>query len=249
MREAVDVDLVLGTMFCCVRTNTQFDRTALISGPKHIKPLDFANTVINSATGHTAIWHRLRGASMTVCAGTTSGLHALQYAARRVAMGWSDAVLVGGVEELCFETWFAFTQSGHLQPIGEEGGPVPFSRRRSGFLPGEGSGYLMLETATSAAARGAPIVGELAGWGSSYDPTRGSSGDGGIAAGARAVAGALAQAAISAAEIGCLGLSANGPDDSQDGDARDEKKGIAHDESKDVELAVVADSEHLHGAR
>lgn len=210
MREAVDVDLVLGTMFCCVRTNTQFDRATLVSGPKHIKPLDFANTVINSATGQTAIWHRLRGASMTICAGTTSGLHALQYAARRVALGWSDAVLVGGVEELCFETWFGFAQSGHLQPIGDEGGPKPFSRGRNGFLPGEGSGYLMLESATAASARGAPILGELAGWGSSYDPTRGASQGGGIDAGTRAVASALAQADISAAEIGCLGLSGNG---------------------------------------
>ncbi len=210
MREAVDVDLVLGTMFCCAHTNTQFDRATLVSGPKHIKPLDFANTVINSATGQTAIWHRLRGASMTVCAGTTSGLHALQYAARRVVLGWSEAVLVGGVEELCFETWFGFAQSGHLQPIQEEEGPRPFSRRRNGFLPGEGSGYLMLESAAAAAARGAPILGEIAGWGSSYDPSRGASRDGGVAAGTRAVAGALAQAGISAVEIGCLGLSGNG---------------------------------------
>jgi 3-oxoacyl-[acyl-carrier-protein] synthase II len=210
MRDAVEVDLVVGTMFCCARTNTAFDRAALVTGPKHIKPLDFANTVINSATGQTAIWHRLRGASMTVCAGTTSGLHALQYAARRVALGWSDAVLVGGVEELCFETWFGFAQSGHLLPIGDDAGPRPFSRGRKGFLPGEGSGFLMLENAAAAAARGARVLGEVAGWGSSYDPTRGSSGNGGIAAGARAMTGALAQAGISAAEIGCLGLSGNG---------------------------------------
>jgi len=213
MREAQDVDLVVGTMFCCVRTSTQFDRAILASGPKHIKPLDFANTVINSATGQTAIWHCLRGASMTICAGTTSGLHALQYAARRVAFGWSEAVLVGGVEELCFETWFGFTQSGHLQPMGEEG--APFSRGRSGFLAGEGSGYLMLESASAAAARGASILGEIAGWGSSYDPTRGGSGEGGVAAGTRAINGALAQASISTTEIGCLGLSGNG---SRDGD-------------------------------
>src|SRR5204862_318483 len=98
----------------CVRTNTQFDRTALVSGPKYIKPLDFANTVINSATGQTAIWQKLRGANMTISAGKASGLHALQYAARRISLGWAEVVLVGGVEELCFETWFAFGESGHL---------------------------------------------------------------------------------------------------------------------------------------
>ena len=189
MREVAEMEIVLGTMFCSVRTNTQFDRAALISGPKHIKPLDFANTVINSATGQTAIWHRLRGATMTVSAGTTSGLHALQYAARRIALGWSDAVLVGGVEELCFETWYAFSQSGHLAGAGPNGGSMPFSSGRTGFFPGEGSGYLMLEDSDSATARGATVLAEIAGYGSSYDPTRGADEDSAVAAGVRGAAG------------------------------------------------------------
>jgi 3-oxoacyl-[acyl-carrier-protein] synthase II len=210
MREEIEMDLVLGTMFCCVHTNIQFDRTALVSGPKYIKPLDFANTVINAAAGQTAIWHHLRGANMTVSAGMTSGMHALQYAARRVALGWSEAVLVGGVEELCFETWYGFAQSGHLHEDDGDGGPKPFSRGRSGFLPGEGSGYLVLENTDFATARGARILGELSGYGSSYDLTRGSDEKSAIAAGVRAVRSALETAAITADCLGCISASGNG---------------------------------------
>jgi len=210
MREVAEMELVLGTMFCSVRTNTQFDRSALISGPKHIKPLDFANTVINSATGQTAIWHRLRGANMTISAGTTSGVHALQYAARRVALGWSRAVLVGGVEELCFETWYAFAQSGHLAGAGRNGGSMPFSRGRTGFFPGEGSGYLVLEDSDAATARGATVLAEIAGYGSSYDPTRGANENSAVAAGVRAIKTALETAAIAPEIIGCISASGNG---------------------------------------
>jgi 3-oxoacyl-[acyl-carrier-protein] synthase II len=210
MREVAEMELALGTMFCSVRTNTQFDRAALISGPKHIKPLDFANTVINSATGQTAIWHHLRGASMTVSAGATSGVQAIQYAARRVALGWSRAVLVGGVEELCFETWYAFAQSGHLADSGGNGGSTPFSRGRTGFFPGEGSGYLVLEDSDAATARGATVLAEITGYGSSYDPTRGANEDSAVAAGVRAIKTALETAAIAPEIIGCISASGNG---------------------------------------
>lgn len=210
MREEVEVDYVLGTMFCCGRTIAQFDRTAMVKGPKYVKPLDFANTVINAATGQTAIWHRLRGANMTVSAGTVSGLRALEYATRRVAQGWCDAVLVGGVEELCFETAYAFAQAGRLDDSENGALPVPFGKGRRGFLPGEGSGYFMLEEAEAAAARGAGVIGEIAGCGSSYDPTRGADERSAAEAVARAVRGALEIGGIAAGDVGCLSLSGNG---------------------------------------
>src|SRR5882762_2002587 len=59
--EALEVGLVLETMFSSMHTIGQFDRQALTDGPSCASPLNFANTVINSAAGQTAIWHKLRG--------------------------------------------------------------------------------------------------------------------------------------------------------------------------------------------
>src|SRR5687768_15842823 len=97
-RKQTEIDLVLATAFGPVETIARYDRDARLFGPKHAKPLDFANTVINAPAGQTAIWHGLTGSNLTVCAGKTAGLCALRDAARRIANGWSTAVLSGGVE-------------------------------------------------------------------------------------------------------------------------------------------------------
>ena len=52
--DAHEVGLVLGTMFCSVRTISEFDRRGLTLGPGRVSPMDFANTVINAAAGQAA---------------------------------------------------------------------------------------------------------------------------------------------------------------------------------------------------
>src|ERR1700731_1184814 len=126
-RKQTEIDLVLATTFGSVETIARYDRDARLFGPKHAKPLDFANTVINAPAGQTAIWHSLTGCNITVCAGKIGSLCALRDAARRIANGWSTTVLTGGVEAVCFETHTAFSQSGHVQPDAVSGHPVPFS--------------------------------------------------------------------------------------------------------------------------
>ena len=54
-RAALEVGLVLGTTFCSAHTIAAFDRRALVAGPRYASPLDFANTVINAATGLSLI--------------------------------------------------------------------------------------------------------------------------------------------------------------------------------------------------
>ena len=69
-----EIALVLGTMYCSVRTIAEFDRRATSAGPIYASPLDFANSVINAAAGQTAIWHSLRGVNSTIAtvAGTSN---------------------------------------------------------------------------------------------------------------------------------------------------------------------------------
>jgi 3-oxoacyl-[acyl-carrier-protein] synthase II len=206
-----EVGLVVGTTFCSVRTIAEFDRRALRLGPSHASPLDFANSVINAAAGQAAIWHGLRGVNSTVAAGEASGLLAISQAAELVRAGRAAAVLAGGAEELCFESFFGYARAGRLcgsRSPGEPELPVPFDARRTGFSLAEGAALLMLEDAGAASSRGAAVRAEVLGWGSAFAADPGETCL--AAAVARAVRLALADAGTAPAEVGCLSASASG---------------------------------------
>jgi 3-oxoacyl-[acyl-carrier-protein] synthase II len=220
-----EVGLVLGTMFCSVHTISEFDRRAVEAGPAYASPMDFSNTVINAAAGQTAILHNLRGVNSTISTGTTSGLQAVAYATELIRNGRVRAVLAGGAEELCFESFYGFDRAGLLCRSDERAGdfPIPFDARRNGFALGEGAALLMLEAAESAEERGARVLAEIKGYGSAYDCSRGEDDGKAVEAVARAVREALSEAGFAAAEIDCLSASANG---SPKGDRR-EAQGVA----------------------
>jgi 3-oxoacyl-[acyl-carrier-protein] synthase II len=206
-----EVGLVLGTNFCSVRTIAEFDRRGLQLGPSYASPFDFANSVINAAAGQAAIWFGLRGLNSTVCAGEASGLAALGYAVDQIRGGRATALLSGGAEELCFESFFGHYQAGRLcGSQGKEEGefPTPFAARRNGFALAEGASLVMLEDAGAAAGRGAPALAEVLGHGATFDPWR--TPEGAVSAVARAVRLALEDAGLAPEDVDCLSVSANG---------------------------------------
>ncbi len=225
LRQEQEIGLVLGTMFGSVHTISEFDRRVLTDGPIYARPMDFANSVINAAAGQTAIWHGLRGVNSTISGGTTSGLQALAYAAELIRIGRTDAVLAGGAEELCFESFYGFYRTGLVAGSRNGCGPVaiPFDARRNGFVLGEGAALLMLEEASLAHRRGAPVLAEIRGWGMSYDPSQGRDGNRAAGALARAIGNALEDVGLDADSIDAVSASANG---SVAGD-RNEAQGIA----------------------
>ncbi len=211
-----EIGLVLGTTFCSVRTIAEFDRRNLQLGPSYASPFDFANSVINAAAGQTAIWYGLRGLNSTISAGSASGLAAVGYAVDQIRGGRAAALLAGGAEELCFESFFGHQQAGRL---GEH--PVPFDARRNGFALAEGAALVMLEDAETAAGRGVPGLAEVLGHGSGFDPlgTEASA----VGAVSRAVRIALEDAELEAGELDAWSAGANG---SVDADRR-EALGVA----------------------
>jgi 3-oxoacyl-[acyl-carrier-protein] synthase II len=222
LRAEREVGLVLGTMFCSVRTIAEFDRRALQLGPSYASPMDFANSVINAAAGQTAIWHDLRGVNSTVSAGEASGLAALGLAAGLIRDGRAEALLAGGAEELCFESFLGFYRAGRLCGSAGDGGgdfPIPFDARRNGFAAAEGAALLVLEDAESAAARGAAVHAEILGQASTFAPSPEAAGR----ALARAVRQALEEAGV---EPGDLDFVSAGADGSLEGD-RAEALGLA----------------------
>ena len=199
-------------MFGSVHTISGFDRRAMEAGPNYAKPMEFANSVINAAAGQTAIWHDLWGINATISGGTASGAQAIAYASDLIRTGRAAALLAGGVDELCFESFYGFYRAGLLYDPAANGGvpAAPFDARRSGLALAEGAAFLMLEEAAAAAARGATVLAEIRGHGDAYDRSRGADPESGAAAMARSVASALERAGRQPAELACLSLSGNG---------------------------------------
>lgn len=222
LRAARPVGLILGTMFCSVRTIGEFDRRAQQAGVEYASPMDFSNTVLNAAAGQVAIWEKLRGINTTISSGGTSGVHAIGYALQMIRSGRADALIAGGAEEICYESFHGARQAGRLAPPNGSGAqPRPFDAARSGTAMGEGSAFLALEAEEVAKERGARIIARVTGFGVAYDPTSRSSDalqphrESTLAA---AIGLALKGAGITAGDIGFVVSSASG---SRDLDARE----------------------------
>jgi len=204
LRAEREIGLVLGTVFCSVKTISEFDRRNLQLGPSYASPFDFANSVINAAAGQAAIWHGLRGLNSTISAGETSGLLAIAYGAQQIRGGRAAALLAGGAEEICYESFLGHQRAGRLGATR----PVPFDARRDGFALAEGAGLLVLEEGGAARARGARIQAEVLGHGAAFDPD--GTQEGAARALVRAARIALEDAGLGPEEIDALSAAASG---------------------------------------
>lgn len=207
-----EVGLVLGTLFGSVNTIAAFDRRGVEAGPKYVKPLDFANSVINAAAGQAAIWHDLRGVNSTVAGGGSASIQALAQAFDLIRGGRSSVLLAGGAEELSLEALFGFGRAGLLAETDAENppSPEPFGAGSAGAVLSEGAALLLLETAESARQRGARTLGAIRGHGAAFDPGQFRQEEPAAEAIARAIRLALEDAGWSADEVDLLVVSASG---------------------------------------
>jgi 3-oxoacyl-[acyl-carrier-protein] synthase II len=168
-------------------------------GEKMVSPLGIPQYMPNAATAAITMKHGLRGQSFGVVSACASGAHAIGSALRMIQYGDADAVVCGGTEATLTKFAFAsFIAMGALSPSGIS---RPFDARRDGFVMGEGAGMLVLEEAEAAASRGATVLGEIAGYGSTTDahhltapePTGGPA--------SRAISLALSDAGVTAQDV------------------------------------------------
>jgi 3-oxoacyl-[acyl-carrier-protein] synthase II len=121
----------------------------------------------NAAAAAVSMKYGLKGQMFSVVSACSSGAHAIGVALRMIQYGDADAVVVGGAEATL--TPFGFGSFNAMQALSQSGISRPFDARRDGFVMGEGAGVLILEEASAAAARGAAVLGEVAGYGSTSD--------------------------------------------------------------------------------
>jgi len=204
------IGVSIGTTFGSLHSISQFDRAGLIEGPKYVNPSHFPNTVINSPASQVSIRFKIKGFNTTISTGFCAGLDSVCYAADFLKMKRAEAVLAGGVEEFCEETFLGFYKLGCLS--GKDGSdPIccPFDARRNGTILAEGAAVLVLENESHAVSRGAHIFARVLGYANAFDPhadfTFNNAGSGLKVA----ITGALKDASLNINDIDCISSCAN----------------------------------------
>lgn len=142
-------------------------------GPRRVTPFLIPKLISNMAGGEIAIQYGLAGPNYAVASACATANNAIGEAFRHLRYGDADVMICGGSEAAITQLGLAgFSQAGALaeafndQP---EKASRPFEKNRQGFVMGEGSGIVILETEEHAAKRGARILAELAGYGATDD--------------------------------------------------------------------------------
>jgi 3-oxoacyl-[acyl-carrier-protein] synthase II len=169
-----------------------------------LNPLYAPMIIPNMAAASVAMAFHLRGPNTTVTTACAASTHTLGDASRIIQHGDADVMLAGGSEaSLCEVGISSFNAIRALSTRNDapERASRPFDRDRDGFVPGEGAGILVLESAEHATNRGARIYGEVLGYALTCDAFHQVAPDETGEAPARAVTLALKDAGIEAKDV------------------------------------------------
>lgn len=121
----------------------------------------------STVTMNLACLFRLRGINLTASAACASGSHSVGLAYLLIRNGLQECVVCGGAQEANMYGVAAFDgiQSFSVREAEPTRASRPFDRDRDGLVPGGGAATLVLESYEHAIRRGAPIWGEVVGWG------------------------------------------------------------------------------------
>ncbi|MBF0330098.1 MAG: beta-ketoacyl-ACP synthase II [Nitrospirae bacterium] len=149
-----------------------YHKILMEKGPRKISPFFLPMIIINLASGNVSIKYGAKGpnsAAVTACA---TGSHSIGDAFRIIQRGEADVMIAGGTESVITPlgiSGFAVMKALSTRNDDPQRASRPFDSDRDGFVMGEGSGIMVLETLESALERGAKIYAEILGYGMSSD--------------------------------------------------------------------------------
>lgn len=140
-------------------------------GPRWISPQFIPSMITNTAAAYISIRNNAQGPCMSISTACASSTHCIGEAYRSVKHGYADVVLCGGSEAPCFP--MSVAAFGNMKALSKSIDPLraslPFNSERGGFVLGEGSGAMVIESYEHAVKRGATILAEITGFGSTSD--------------------------------------------------------------------------------
>ncbi|MCC6300696.1 MAG: beta-ketoacyl-ACP synthase II [Anaerolineales bacterium] len=141
-------------------------------GARRVSPFMIPMLMSNGASGLIAIDYGIKGPCFSVASACASGSDGIGTALMMIRSGMIDAAIAGAAEAtICSVAVAAFDRVGAMSRQNDDYSmtPRPFDKNRDGLVMGEGSAVLALEREAHAKARGANILAELAGYGSTAD--------------------------------------------------------------------------------
>jgi 3-oxoacyl-[acyl-carrier-protein] synthase II len=183
------------------REHTKF----LQGGPGKISPFFIPATIVNLASGHVSIRYGAKGPNSATATACSASAHAVGDAFKIIQRCDAEVMIAGGTEAAITPMsvgGFAAMRALSTRNDEPQRASRPFDLDRDGFVIGEGSGVLILESLEFAQRRGANILAEIVGYGMSGDAYHitqpAEEGDGGF----RVSMAALKDGKISPAEVG-----------------------------------------------
>jgi 3-oxoacyl-[acyl-carrier-protein] synthase II len=205
------VGVVFSTAVGGIQTLQDGAKVLLTLGPRKISPFTIPMLMPNAAAATVAIEFGTQATTFSVTSACASGADGIGNAWRVIRSGEADAMIAGSSDAtLCELGMGAFERIGAMTRGETIEVPKPFDKHRDGLVAGEGSAAVVLESLTFARKRGAKILAELAGYGSTSDahhitaPTPDGSGS------ARAIELALASAGIRPEEVDYINAHGTG---------------------------------------
>jgi 3-oxoacyl-[acyl-carrier-protein] synthase II len=173
--DSVDLDrcgVVIGSGIGGISTFEKQHSLLENSGPSRVSPFFIPMMIIDMCAGLVSIKLGFRGPNYATVSACASSSHAIIDAYRIIQRGEADVMLTGGAEATITPSALAgFCQAKALSTRNDDPHKAsrPFDINRDGFVMGEGSGILLLESYEHAKARGAKIYAEIKGGGMTAD--------------------------------------------------------------------------------
>lgn len=158
--------VVIGSAYGGLGSTLEQDRTLAASGPRKVSPHTLTRLMVNGPAAWVSIDLGAKGGARTPVSACASGAEAIVQGAEMIRSGAADVVIAGGVDASVNDLVITgFSQIRALS--GRTGDPSrasrPFDGGRDGFVLAEGAGIVVLESEAHARARGAAVLGAIAG--------------------------------------------------------------------------------------
>lgn len=165
------VGVYIGTGIGGINTTINECRKNDDKGPERVSPFFVPMMIGNMAAGSVSIRFGLKGPTLPIMTACATSTHAIGEAYRAIKHGYADAILAGGTEAAINELAMAGFVNCQALHLGDDPktASIPFDKRRSGFVMGEGAAILVLEEYERAVSRDAKIYAEVVGYGNTAD--------------------------------------------------------------------------------
>jgi 3-oxoacyl-[acyl-carrier-protein] synthase II len=181
--------------------------------PRRVNPFTIPMLMSNGGAGLVAIDYGIKGPCLSVASACASGADGIGIAMMMMRAGMIDAAVAGATESTITMTGVAaFDRVGAMSRHNDDYSmtPQPFDKNRDGLVMGEGSAVVVLELESHAKARGANILAELAGYGSTADAYHVTAPDEQGVGGMAAIGMALASAKANPEDVGYISAHGTG---------------------------------------